>query len=86
MFFLRLAGTFEVATSYLSLSGCEWRRRPVNDSIPSHPHDTHTHTPRNRKASHSLVLGIEDFVVAVCSVYHGFDGVEVCLFFVSHSL
>lgn len=57
---LRLAGTFEVATNYTSLSGCEWRRRPVNDSIlchpiPSHPHDTHTHQGTEKLPIHSFL-------------------------------
>lgn len=58
VFFLRLAGTFEVATNYTSLSGCEWRRRPVNDSIPSHPilmTHTYTHQGTEKLPVHSFL-------------------------------
>lgn len=44
--FLRLAGTFEVAASHLSLgvSGAAAPSMIQSHPIPSHPHDTHIYT------------------------------------------
>lgn len=62
MFFLRLAGTFEVATSYLSLSlGVSGAAAPSmiqSHPIPSHPilmTHTHTHQGTEKLPVHSFL-------------------------------